>query len=103
MDQMKYYTVNYLNKTYEFSFNYKRQHDGYRAYITSQPDYRNRSTSLSDTHRLRDGDKYYICWSQPIPTEQLMDGVVALWCRATVMYIIFGGDLRIHAENIQRS
>ena len=103
MDQIKYYKVNYLNKTYEFSFKYQSRQDGYRAYITEQPSYRNRSTSLHDTHRLRDGDKYYICWSQPIPTEDLMDGVVALWCKATVMYIIFGGDLTAHARNIQRS
>lgn len=38
---------------YEFSFEQQRNGE-WRAYIVSQPSYRGRSTSLYDTHRLRD-------------------------------------------------
>ena len=103
MNNIKFYGVNFVNRSYEFVFRYEHLSDGWRAYILDQPDYEGRDESFEITHRLRDEEGPYVCWDSPIETEAFMDGVVALWSRATVMYIVFGGDIIEYAERIQRS
>lgn len=104
MDDIRYYGVDFLGVRYEFVFRYQHTSEGYRAYILSSPGYRSRSTNLSATHRLTDGGEYYVCWSQPIRKESEMDAVVALWCKATVMYIVLGGpSLDQHAKRLMNA
>ena len=100
MEKPVFYTVSFNGLKYEFQFRYKETDGIYKAYIVNQPSYGDRSTSLNDTHRLTEGSSFYVCWSEPIRSEEDMNAVVALWCRATVMYICFGGDLKEHAEKI---
>ena len=94
MDDYRYYRVDYRGTRYEFKFRYTHSRsDGWRAYIVSAPSYAGRSESLSATHRLHGTNgEYYICWNSTIPEEKQMNAVVELWCRATVMYIVNGGE-----------
>lgn len=74
---------------YEFSFEQQRNGE-WRAYIESQPSYRGRSTSLDDTHRLRDGSRYYVCWTRQLWNTDDLKKVVALWSDRTQRYIADG-------------
>jgi hypothetical protein len=83
-------TIKYRTKDgladYEFSF--ERQWNGeWRAYIVSQPSYRGRDTSLHATHRLRDGNRNYVCWTKPLWSQQDLKQVVAIWADSTQQYI----------------
>jgi hypothetical protein len=86
-------TIKYRTKDgradYEFSFEQQRNGD-WRAYIVSQPSYLGRSTSLDDTHRLKDGSRYYVCWTKPLRTTSDLRKVVALWADLTQRYIANG-------------
>jgi hypothetical protein len=74
---------------YEFSF--EQQSDGqWRAYIVSQPSYGNRGTGLMATHRLKDGRRYYVCWTKPLWTQSDLKKVVSLWADLTQRYIAYG-------------
>ena len=105
MDRIKYYRVNFLNTDYEFVFRYQHTAStGYRAYIVSAPGYGSRSQGLHATHRLSDNGEYYVCWSDIIGTESEMDAVVELWSKATVMYIVLGGEsLDPHAKRLKNA
>lgn len=98
----KFYAVHYAGTTYEFEFEYTYDaSQGYRAYILHAPEYRDRSAALTKTHRLKEGDRYYVCWSEKISSSESLDAVVALWCKATVMYIVLGGEaLDEHAQKL---
>ena len=75
----------------DYKFSFERQSDGnYRAYILELPDYRWRSSSPTTTHRLRDNDRNYICWSQPLWSEAEARTVAALWADLTQEYIKTG-------------
>jgi len=73
---------------YEFSFEYKE--DSYRAYILKMPSYQGRNESCVITHRLLDGNRYYICWSQPIKSVEDLKKVAAKWSDLTQTYIRTG-------------
>ena len=94
--------IPYRGKNYHFAFRCVRTlFIGYRAYIEEAPSYGRRSESLSATHRLRDGNRYYICWSEKIKSCEQMEAVIRLWTRATVMYIADGGpSLDAHAAKL---
>lgn len=98
----KFYSVDYAGSSYEFEFEYTHDStNGYRAYIIRSPEYRDRSTALTKTHRIKEGNQYYVCWSEKIWSEESLDAVVALWCKATVMYIVLGGEaLDEHAAKL---
>lgn len=102
---MAHVTYNYKGRSYSFAFEYTHSDaDGYRAYIVTAPGYGGRSENLHSTHRLRDGSRYYICWSEKITTVAQMDAVAELWSKATVMYIANGGSsLDQYAEKILRA
>ncbi len=75
----------------DYGFSIERQPDGsYRAYIVSHPSYGRRDTSLHVTHRLQDGSRYYVCWTNRLETEQQARQVAALWADATQEYIKHG-------------
>ncbi len=72
----------------DYGFSIERQSDGnFRAYIVSQPGYGSRDTCLHATHRLIDGDRYYVCWAGTLATEAQARQVAALWADCTQKYI----------------
>jgi hypothetical protein len=86
---------------YKFSFEYLNG-SGYRAYILDMPSYGGRDKSLHITHRLKDGERYYICWSQPLHTLEDLKKVVAFWSDLTQTYIRTGMtiDQQLQQANI---
>jgi len=62
----------------------------YKIYIESQPGYGGRSDGLHPTHRLRDSNGYYVCWTDPIRTESDARTIASLWADKTQRYIRFG-------------
>lgn len=97
--------LKYRGRSYHFEFQITNSFlQGYRAYIQVAPSYGSRSTSLSATHRIRDGNRYYICWNSKINDRSSMIAVIELWAKATVMYIVDGGEsLDAHATRIRNS
>ncbi len=86
--RVKYRT---LDGKADYGFSFEKQSDGtYRAYITAMPSYGNRDTRLTITHRLKDGDRYYVCWV-PAPTSaESIRTIAALWADSTQEYIKTG-------------
>lgn len=75
----------------DYGFSLEEQNDGsLRAYVDSMPSYGSRSTSLTTTHRLPDGNRYYVCWSKKIYNEDGLKTVVASWSDKTQEYIKTG-------------
>ncbi len=97
--------ITYRGRSYHFEFQITNSpSQGFRAYIQEAPSYGLRDESLSATHRLRDGDRYYICWNSRINDRSAMIAVIELWTKATVMYIADGGtSLDAYAERIRNS
>lgn len=62
----------------------------WRAYIESQPSYGERDRGGHPTHRLSDGTRMYVCWTQPLKTEEDARTIAALWADATQEYIRTG-------------
>jgi len=74
---------------YEFSF--ERQSDGaWRIYIEDQPEYNGRPTDAHSTHRLSDGGRKYVCWTNTIRSLDEAKEVAAMWADATQKYIRTG-------------
>jgi hypothetical protein len=86
-------TIKYRTKDseadYEFSFERTPEGD-LRAYIVSQPSYRNRATDANSTHRLSENGRKYVCWTQQIWNRSQLEWVVAEWCDRTQRYIKYG-------------
>ncbi len=60
-----YYRTRDDRANYEFSF--EQQRDGtWRAYILGQPGYGYRDDDAHSTHRLTDGGRKYVCWTEPL-------------------------------------
>jgi len=75
----------------DYKFSFEQQRDGtWRVYIEDQPSYGIRDTGAHPTHRLSDGERKYICWTLPLPTEQAARQVAAMWADATQEYIRTG-------------
>jgi hypothetical protein len=76
---------NTSGRSYKFSF--EQVGSVWRAYILSQPSYGSRSTDLHPTHRNRDGNRYFVCWS-PEPTSFAdIKAVANSWASRTERYI----------------
>lgn len=72
----------------DYRFSIERQPDDtYRCFILSQPSYGSRATGAHETHRLTAGFRRYVCWSQPLRSEEEAKNVAALWADATQEYI----------------
>ena len=97
--------IRYRGRTYTFKFNITYSIlQGYRAYIEDAPSYKSRDQSLNATHRLTDGNRYYICWNNRINDLSAMKAVIDLWAKATAMYIADGGpSLDAHAARIRNA
>src|SRR5262245_41013859 len=68
-----------------YRFSIEKQADGtYRSYITTNPDYGSRGRSAHATHRLTDAaGRTFVCWSDPLRSEQEALRVAAAWADAT--------------------
>lgn len=77
---------------YQKVYTLRRPHGEWRAYIEHSPGYGNRSTSLHDTHRLRDtsNGKCYVCWTEPLETFEDCQAVSRVWAQNTKNYIEHG-------------
>lgn len=64
----------------------------YRIYIDDSPCYAvfGRDDSLHATHRLTDGGRYYVCWTDPIRTFDAAKSVAKLWAEKTARYLKTG-------------
>lgn len=91
-----YYRTKDGRADYKFSFEWHPR-DGYRIYIDDQPGYGGRDTSADATHRLSDGGRKYVCWTEPIRSEVDAQQIAAQWADCTQEYIRtgkrFGGGL----------
>lgn len=75
----------------EYEFRFKEvSSSNWRIYIENQPSYGSRAEGMHETHRLRDGSRWYVCWDSPIPTAQSAKSVAALWADKTQDYIRSG-------------
>ena len=75
----------------DYGFSLERQSDAsWRAYIDSAPGYGLRSSDQHSTHRLRDGNRWYVCWTGRFQTETDARNVAALWADRTQRYIRTG-------------
>lgn len=75
----------------DYGFSFERLPNGtFRAYIDSQPSYQGRDEGAHPTHRLRDGSRPYVCWTDPVRSEDHIRQVAATWADATQEYIRTG-------------
>ncbi len=72
----------------DYGFSFEEQSDGsWRAFILSQPPYGRRDEGAHPTHRLSDGGRKYVCWTDLLSTEKAARQVAAMWADATQRYI----------------
>src|SRR6266571_3190752 len=82
------FTTSFGN-VYEFSF--EQQTDGsIRPYIVRQPSYGSRDINPHTIHRLKDGDRYYVCWTTLLKSMNEAMKVAGEWARYTDRYIRTG-------------
>lgn len=116
-----FYVTHDLSQDIEFLFVDLGGTTGWRAYILSNIDYKNRSTSCGTIHRLTEGNSdviskirrflsstrlitndtapiNYICWSKPVYSLDSIREVAKTWSEITAYYIKYGGDF----SSIQR-
>jgi len=75
----------------DYGFSFEEQSDGtWRAYIEQQPSYEGQATDAHSTHRLSDGDRKYVCWTQPLQSLTEAKQVAAAWANKTQEYIRTG-------------
>jgi len=79
------------DNTVDYFFSFEEQYGGtWRAYVESQPSYRDRATDAHNTHRLSDGGRLYVCWTSPLRSLAEARKVAALWAEKTQNYIRTG-------------
>lgn len=75
----------------DYQFSFEQESDGtWRAYLLTNVNYRGRSDGCHETHRLRAGARYYVCWTNPLISESDARAVAAIWADMTQRYIRFG-------------
>lgn len=74
----------------EYRFNYKKVNGSWRAYILRMPDLRGRSDGCVETHRLRDGNSFFVCWDSPVKSLKDMQNISRAWADAIQEYIATG-------------
>lgn len=82
-------------------FSFERQAGGrWRAYIEQGMPYGRRRSGLHVTHRLRDGARYYVCFTPEPGSLRAMAKVAAYWADMTVVYVRTGRtiDEQVAAE-----
>lgn len=87
-----------------YKFRFKKIADAWRAYITEAPDYKkysaDRATDLHSTHRLTEGNNYYVCWNTPLKSIEDCKTIAALWADCTQYYIKNGGSFETIVDKI---
>ena len=73
-----------------FSFSIERKRGDLRVYIVSHPPYKGRDDSSHATHRLSDGRRKYICWTDDIDTWAQAENIATFWAEKTQQYIRTG-------------
>ena len=86
MKQTAYYRTKDGQNDYLFSFE-KQSNGTWKAFILNQPSYGGRATDNHSTHRLQDGSRKYVCWTDPLETLEDARTVASLWADATQEYI----------------
>ena len=75
----------------DYKFSFEQQSDGsWRPYIEWQPGYGRRDDDAHSTHRLSDGGRKYVCWTEQLWSLADAKRVAALWADKTQRYIRFG-------------
>ena len=75
----------------DYDFSFEERSDGtWRIYIECQPSYRGRNESAEATHRLRDGSRRYVCWTDPIRSLSAAKQLAKAWADNTQKYIRTG-------------
>ena len=74
----------------EYQFNYKKVNGEWRAYILRMPSLGSRSSGSSDTHRLYDNGKAYICWDRPVRSLKGVQAISRVWADNIQEYISTG-------------
>lgn len=85
-----YADTGYENADNRYRFTLTRLPQGYRCYIDRTPSYRSRSMDPNVIHRLRDGDRYYICYTAPLPELEQAKTLCRDWSNLTQRYIETG-------------
>lgn len=89
-----YGTVKYRTRDgrADYVFSFEQQSNGsWRAYIVSQPSYGLlRDKDCHTTHRLTDGGRHYVCWTNELRSLSELRQVAALWADSTQNYIRTG-------------
>ena len=75
----------------DYGFSIEPQSDGtWRAYIASQPSYRNRPDDAHATHRLSDNSRKFVCWTTSLKSKSEAERIAGLWADKTQEYIRSG-------------
>jgi hypothetical protein len=75
----------------DYGFSFEQLSDGsWRAYIENQPSYGGRDDSGHATHRLSDGSRQFVCWTDPVWSLDGIKQIAAKWADATQQYIQTG-------------
>ena len=88
---LTYYVDGYgYYKDGKYVFSLEKKGSSWRAYIQQMPSYGNRDQSLMVTHRLRDGNRLYVCVQGDISDKEKMIQVAQYWARCEQKYIETG-------------
>jgi len=75
----------------DYRFSFERQPGGtWRIYIEWQTPYGDRDRDFRRTHRQRDGDRTYVCWTKAPRRLEEAKEIAALWADKTQEYIQTG-------------
>lgn len=80
------------NGLFYITFSFEQIPVGWRIYIESPPPYDSygRDGGAHASHRLNDGSRSYVCWSQPLDTFAQAKSVARAWAEATSDYLLHG-------------
>ena len=99
------YTTADKSLTVDFYFLNSIPNAGWRIYIMSTIDYKDRNIDPIPLHRIYDAEnKYdYICWDHPIETLEDARYIARLYAEITTIYIQFGGSFDEIAQQYMAS
>lgn len=80
------------NGLFYITFSFEQIPVGWRIYIESPPPYDSygRDGGAHASHRLNDGSRSYVCWSQPLENFAQAKSVARAWAEATSDYLLHG-------------
>lgn len=90
--EKKRLTYRTRNGLFYMIFSFEKISTGWRIYIEATPSYESygRDSGAHSTHRLTDGSRSYVCWSQAIETFDHAKSVARAWSEATSDYLLTG-------------